>query len=248
MIKELRKPNITANTTDGQLSQVKQYLFQLTSDLNFALNLVEKRIDKADGNLTVAGTKTNAGANFENNSAQNNFSAVKDLIIKSADIVNAYCEMIEKRLSGKYVAESDFGTYKKETEKQITETAENTTANYNSIQEIYDQTGNLSELRKDGFYMRTGWLYDDADTGNKIGGIELGQISDDGTDIRKSIARFTTDELAFYDGDGTDESNKIAWFSKYKMHIRAARIEGNLELGKYVLDTSKGIAFRWIGG
>ncbi len=247
MMADFRRPNITAPTTEGQLSQIKQYLYQFTDKLNYALNDIDGKINASNNSISVD-EKNVVGGNSANTQAQSAFLAIKDLIIKSADIVNAYYEVIEKRLSGEYVAASDFGTYKSETEKLITETSESTTENYNSIQEIYDQTGNLSELRKDGFYMRTGWLYDDESTGNKVGGIELGQISNDGTDTRNSIARFTTDELAFYDGDGTDESNKIAWFSKYKMHIRAARIEGNLELGKYVLDTSKGIAFRWIGG
>lgn len=244
---DFRKPNITAPTTEGQLSQIKQYLYQFTDKLNYALNDIDGKINTSNNSISID-EKNAAGGNMSNDKAQSTFLAVKDLIIKSADIVNAYYEMIEKRLSGEYVAVSDFGTYKETTDNALQITSENTMQNYNSIQEIYDQTGNLSELRKDGFYMRTGWLYDDESTGNKVGGIELGQISDDGTDTRKSIARFTTDELAFYDGDGTDDSNKIAWFSKYKMNIRAARVEGNFELGKYVLDTSNGLAFRWIGG
>ena len=248
MINGIRLPNVKAQSTQGQVSEIKQYLFQLANELNFALNETEKRIATAEGNLTGDTTKSNSSANNGENTAQNNFLAVKDLIIKSADIVNSFYEVIEKRLRSKYVAESDFGIYKEETERLITETAESATENYNTIQEIYDSTGNLSELRKDGFYMRTGFLYTDAETGNKTGGIELGQISDDGSDTRTSIARFTTDELAFFDGEGTDESNKIAWFSKYKMHIRSAKIEGNLELGDYVMDSSDGIAFKWIGG
>ena len=239
---DFRKPNITATTTEGQLSQVKNYLYQLTNQLNFALKAANDE-EKQRGNSSLNGSKNGTLAKFEDNSEEDTFLKLKNLIIKSADIVNAYYEVIEQKLSGEYVAKSDFGTYKEKTDALEIKTSTNETNYYNSVKEIRDALGNLSELRKDNCYIRTGWL-DDEET---IAGVEIGKTSFEDGAPQNAFARFTTEELVFYDGNGTEEKNKLGWFSQYKLNIRGAKIEGNLELGDYILDTSNGIAFKWVG-
>lgn len=243
---DFRRPNINAPTTEGQLRQIRDFLYQHVDKLNLSLKAVENG-EKARQQSSVTTNKNTLESNTGNDAAGNSFLAVKNLIIKSADIVNAYYDIIQKRLEGEYEALSEFGTYKEKTEYLWEQTPENNTEYYDLIQEIYDKTGNLSELRKDGFYMRTGWLDDDAATGNEIGGIEIGQISSEDGEERKSMARFTPNELAFYDGQGTSDEHKLAWFSKYMLTIREAKIKGNLYLGGYKLDTSNGIAFKRVG-
>lgn len=243
MMADIRRPNITAPTVDGQLSQVKSYLYQLTNELNFALKAAEEK--NGAGNSENAGGSAfksdENGASMDE--AESTFLEVKNLIIKSADIVNAYYDIIEHKLSGIYVAQSDFGVYKEETEATITQTSEKAEATYNSLQSILDEDGNLSEIRSNEFYIRTGWLYDTED-GQRVGGIELGQVNtaDDGTS-QSAFARFTPEELAFF----SDSGIKLASFSNLKLNIYEANIDGNLELGEYMLDTKNGIAFKWIG-
>ena len=239
---DFRRPNINAPTTEGQLSQVKSYLYQLTNQLNFALkaaNDEEKRRGYSSSDISKSGTETNSASD----TAENTFLKLKNLIIKSADIVNAYYEVIEERLSGEYVAQSDFGTYKEKTDSLVVKTSENETKYYNSVKEIYDEMGRLSELRKDNCYIRTGWLDDD----KTIAGVEIGKTSTEDEAPKNAFARFTTEELVFYDGNGTNENNRLGWFSQYKLNVRGARIEGNLELNDYILDTLNGIAFKWAG-
>ena len=239
---ELRLPQITGRTEREQLEQMKAYMFQLTRDLNFALKVV-KANETQTKQMTQGGAENGSQTTTEQESAMETFSKVKNLIIKSADIVNAYYEVINKKLESIYVAESDFGTFKERAEGEFEATSENFTQHYTAIQEITDAVNNLNELRKDSCYIKTGWLDDE----KTIAGVEIGKYSEssNGTDI--GFARFTTDELAFYDGQGTKEENKLAWFSKYRSYFRNVRLIGNIELDSdYIIDTSDGLAF--IGG
>lgn len=234
-----RHPNISAPTTEGQLRQVKEYLFQLTNQLNFAEKNTETEIMKLKETVAES-EKSGSGAKSEREKAVDTFYTLKDLIIKSADIVNAYYDVIEKKLSGVYVAESDFGTYKKETEARFTATSENLTQNYYSTQQVDSKIdGMSSELRKDGCYIRTGWL----DDNNTIAGVEIGYVSESDGGRDKKFAQFNTDELAFYDNNGS----KLGWFAKMKMNIPHAKITGSLQVGGYKEETDNGIAYVWVG-
>ena len=234
----LRLPNITSPTTEGQLQQVKTYLYQLTNQLNYALKSAED-MEKLQGNSLTSSDNSLEGTDAQK--AQDTFFQVKNLIIKSADIVNAYYDVITKKLNGEYFAESDFGTFIKKTTAIIEQTPENATEYYSSVQEIKDTLNNLDGIRKDNCYIRTGWL----DENNTIAGVEIGMVGTTEAGLTdRAFARFTTNELIFYDESGEcKEENILARFAKYKLHIKDAVIEGNLWLGGYKLDTADGIAF-----
>lgn len=235
---EIRLPNINGVTEKEQLSQIKSYLYQLTGQLNFALKKVEGEYSKTVNYMPNSNNNSSSPTETQDKAQQ--FLELKNLIIKSADIVEAYSEVIEQKLSGNYVAISDFGTYKEETEAFRRETSENMETAYSSIKSIEDELGNLNGIRKDNCYIKTGWLDDD----HTIAGVEIGKFSEfDGETIDNAFARFTTDELAFYNQNG----DKLGWFGQHTMHIMNAQIEQNLYLGGYVCDTSNGIAFKWVG-
>jgi vacuolar-type H+-ATPase subunit H len=62
-----------------------------------------------------------------------NFNDLKGLIIKSADIVNAYYEEINTKLSGLYVAQSEYGTFVEQTNAVITQNSIDITQNYSNL-------------------------------------------------------------------------------------------------------------------
>ena len=134
-----------------QLQGMKTYLFQLAQELQFALGSVEKQI------LTVQDTAANAEREVsrvsESQTPKAQFSALKALIIKSADIVEAYYEEINRRLSGQYLAISDFGTYRQETEQVITENSQGITRVFSDVQTISTSLGqaqaDLGDLRQE---------------------------------------------------------------------------------------------------
>lgn len=82
---DIRKPQITSPTAEGQLLQVKSYLLQLVEQLNYALHTIENQ----SGNVTV----NNSGTSLESTAAV--FSEIKSLFMKSSDIVNAHFAQME---------------------------------------------------------------------------------------------------------------------------------------------------------
>ena len=99
----LRLPNITAQTEKGQLEQIRSYLYQFAEQLNWALNNIDNKAAEATQKIEATTQQKDAVEQ-----AHATFSEVKSLIIKSADIVNAYYEEINHRLEGVYVAEATF--------------------------------------------------------------------------------------------------------------------------------------------
>lgn len=258
---QFRQPNINSPTTEGQLKQLKTYLYQLTNQLNYAVKSVETEEKENRYKVTIQGQSSGTGEISADDNARSTFNDVKGLIIKSADIVNAYYDVISKKLEGEYTAlsrtDEGYDAFVKSTNQWREETSENNTDYFESVQKISQYLGHeldengkpiipdgerLSEIRTDKFYIKTGWIYTDAE-GHDIGGIELGQVSSDGTNTDAAFAHFTTEELVFFDGN----KNKLAKFSKGFLEIYEARIGGNIILKDYIQDNSDGIAFLWAG-
>lgn len=128
----LRLPNITGLSEREQLLQIKSYLYQLVGELQFALNDTSNT-----SNSVVVNTKngvTSSGS--QDVSTITMFNALKPLIIKSADIVDAYYEKLAKKYDSKYVAQSDFGTYTKATAQSIEENSTAIEQTFTNIQTI----------------------------------------------------------------------------------------------------------------
>ena len=230
----IRLPNITAATDTGQLAQIKSYLYQLTSDLEYALSALETKTDEQQEQISE-GKKTET--------PKEKFSSIKSLIIKSADIVNAYYEEIDKKLTGEYVAQSDFGTFKESTSASITANSTQITQAYTNIQTVSDAVSVLQNtILNTSAYIKTGLLGEES--GTSIYGLEIGQTSTkDGEKVFYKFARFTSDRLSFYSGE-----TEVAYISQNRLYIASAEVTGTFILGKYRMITDNGIAWKWIGG
>lgn len=236
---DIRLPNITAPTESGQLSQMRSYIYQFAEQLNYALKQLEQKQSETEQYIDGQQHPTEDQTEKQ---AVTNFNSVKALIIKSADIVNAYYEEISKKLEGVYVAESDFGTFKQNVEAEFKETAENIEQNYYNKQEIDSQIESINEIIANA-YIRSGLLGYDSATGAPIYGLEVGQTNTvDGVETFNKYARFTSDRLSFYDKNDTE----VAYISDYILHITNAEISGSLTLGRYYIDTTNGLSFKWI--
>ena len=134
---DIRLPNITASTERGQLEQIRSYLYQLAQQLNWAMENVDKKADDATKRIEATTQQKDAVEQ-----AQATFSEVKSLIIKSADIVNAYYEEISHRLEGVYVAEASFPGG---SAKFIQETTLNMEANSTNINLLFDNTQTIED-------------------------------------------------------------------------------------------------------
>ena len=132
MAVELRLPSISGSDRE-QLSQIRSYLYQIIPQLEFAINNINSSGSAAQTSIVASRIPSKP---ISGESAQSSFNAIKSLIIKSADIVNAYYEEINKKLAGVYVAQSDFGTYTEETAQTITENSTAIERAFTNIQTI----------------------------------------------------------------------------------------------------------------
>ena len=235
MIDLRRPPNITGRNADEKLLAIQSYLYQFVEQLEWAFNNIS-----TENTTTATATKENLPAEKTGSSAANTFNAIKSLIIKSADIVNAYYEQMSERFDGNYVAQSQFGTYEELTSQTIEKSDKDIKQIFENLQAIDADIAALqNKLLSVDAYIKSGLLeYDES--GIPVYGIEIGQKNKVGDEeVFNKFARFSADRLSFYD----QNSIEVAGISDYMLHITDAEITGTLYLGGYKIDTSNGIVF-----
>lgn len=226
---DLRLPNITATTPDGQMKQMQSYMHQLVQQLNWALNTIDEAV--AGNTSSVVMSKQSEDMSPEE--AANTFNSIKSLIIKSADIVKSYEETMRQDFNGEYVAVSDFGTYTEKTSASIEENSKGLTALYTNVQTIGDDVKNTNA------YIKRGLLGYDKD-GKAVYGMAVGETDESG--VYKNYSWFTSKKISFFDESG----NEVAYISANRLYITDAIFLGTVQFGGYKLDTSDGLAFTWI--
>ena len=242
MSANLRLPNITAKTDDEKLKQVQGYLYQLVQELNWAFdNVGGSRSSKQSVELSKA-----SGGIVESAEAQSAFNDIKSLIIKSADIVNAYYDSINARLKGIYVSQSDFGSYTEETDAIINANSTSIEQIYTNIQTILTDIANLEHSQIEAnAYINSGLLFYD-EQGVPVYGLEVGQRNViDGVEVFNKYAQFTASKLAFYDSN----DNEVAYVSDKKLYITHVEVTESFQEGGFidiVMDT-KDIVTKWVG-
>lgn len=248
---DIRLPNINASTDSGQLQQIRSYLYQFAEQMKWALDTVgagqgsEYIVQQGGGGTDSASDPSKVL------DAVATFNEVKSLIIKSADIVDAYYEKIDEMLSlsGKYVAQSDFGTYTEETNQSISATSTQVIQNLSKIETIEGAVDEISDMVKEkDAYIRYGFVGTTLDeTGlatEDAPGIEIGDFNSLDDFENKRFARFTAYGLELF---GDTKDYPVAYIKQSKLYITNAEITGTLKLGGYRVDTSNGLSFKWIG-
>ena len=241
---DIRLPQINSATEAGQLQQMKSYLYQLVEQLNWALATIET--SGGSGNGAVASTKTStASQSTDQKESESTFNSIKGLIIKSAEIVDAYYDEINTRLDGLYIARSDFGDYSEETNLLIQSTS-------NAVDEIFKNVqtieSSLAEIKDSviavSAYIRTGLLaYDDS--GAPVYGVEVGQTNTvDGVETFNKYARFVSNKLSFFD----ENDNEVASISDYKLYIANAEVLTSFKIGGFqsTVQSNGDVVEKWI--
>lgn len=240
----LRLPNIDGKTDAAQLKQIKSYLYQLVQELNYSLTTAG--IGSA-GVVYTGSPGAGAAGESTNADAVSTFNSIKSLIIKSADIVNAYYDVINRRLEGEFVAISDFGTYKEETAQDIKANSSGIEQLFSNVQEIITDVGDLDDtLIEVTANIKSGILYYNED-GAPVYGLEIGQRNKiDDVEVFNKYARFTSDRLSFYD----QNDREVAYISDKKLYITNIEVTGTFTISGFV-DTKLAdgsVVTKWIGG
>ena len=250
---DLRLPNITATTEAGKLQQVQSYMYQLVEQLNWALNNIDSISTQPP---STVGTTAHTAQEDE---AASNFNSIKGLIIKSADIVNAYYEEISRKLEGLYVAEANFP---EGSAKYIEKTSAETLANSTNINTLFTNTqtissnvSNINNVLKTGEDCTTilgasAWVnigvigHDSA--GFPIYGMEIGQVNEEnGVEVYRRFAQYRSDGVHLFDQNGTE----VVELSSSRMIIKtSAEFQGSISHGGFIdsVQPDRSVVTRWV--
>lgn len=231
---EIRLPELSGGSETEQLRRLQSYVFTLAQQLQFAFDSVSREQEQAAKDIANVAEK-------KEKTPMETFSAIKALIIKSADIVERYSEEIQSQLDGLYVAESEYGTFTQQTRQQIRENAEGIARSFTNLQQVQSRVeGVASALLGVEAYIRTGLLYYTEEE-VPVYGVEIGQQEAvNGAVTFRKFARLAADRLSFFDSNDVE----VAYISDERLHVTAAELHrasisrlqtSKIELGEYTL-------------
>lgn len=244
---DLRFPNITASTPEGQITQIKSAMIQLTEQLNYAFNSISN-----GETMSSYAKKVEESSTSKEEGTNNTFSEIKALIIKSADIVEHICDEVETIFdkNEKYVASSDFGTYQLEQNAKMEALPDSLKTTFYTKEQIDDDLGKrIGELESTSLIKQgvLGYFPVGEYEGVRQYGIEIGQTvkNANGEVIYNKMAKLTADGLELFANPNSKTATAI--FKHDTMYIANANISDTLQLGGYKITTTKGLSFKWAG-
>lgn len=234
----IEPPRLKGGSEREQLQALQSYLHRMTQQLQWAFDTLTpgQAVQTPGGGPVQSPQETNQAV----------FAGIKQLIIKSADIAEAYTAAISKRLAGSYLAKSEFGTYREQTAQTLQADSQRITQLFEHQQSLQDTLDSLyDEARASNAYVRSGRLGQD-DQGNPVYGLEVGQTNTvDGRPVFQKFARFTPDRLSFFDSSDVE----VAFISDDKLCVSNAQISGTLVIGgQFQIYSGNGLVFQWTGG
>ena len=211
----LQYPPMTGGDAAQQLDGLRRYLVQLTDELNGAdwsagavLTQISQSIDAS------------ALSKEERLTELSGFAALKTLIIKTADFAAENSEAFKLKLSGNYVAVSDFGKYWQEASMTID-------GNEFGIRQLYEFSAGVNNAFtvNSKQYVKTGLLYYNGVKpvyGVGVGNIET-TVANDKEIIDKTkneLLTVTPGRLSFW-----QNGSEVAYLSEKKLHFPAGTLE-----------------------
>ena len=209
---EIRLPELSGGTEAEQLHRIQNYLYSLAQQLQFAFDTVTREQTENAREAAAAEKKKEQTVNF---------APIKALILKSAQLTEHFQEAVEERLTGLYVAQSQFGTYRQETEQRITANSQGIRQQFTNLQQLESTVAGLeSAVMEVNATIRTGLLAETAE-GRSIYGVEIGQQELENGVIRfRKYTRLTAEKLSFYDCNDVE----VAYISDRRMYVTAADV------------------------
>lgn len=211
----LQYPPMTGGDAAQQLDGLRRYLVQLTDELNGAdwsagavLTQISQAIDAS------------ALSQEERLTELSGFAALKTLIVKTADFAAENSEAFKLKLSGNYVAVSDFGKYWQEASMTID-------GNEFGIRQLYEFSAGVNNAFtvNSKQYVKTGLLYYNGVTpvyGVGVGNIET-TVSNDKEVIDRTqneLLTVTAGRVSFWQG-----GSEVAYLAQKKLHFPSGTLE-----------------------
>ena len=255
----IRLPNISASADmQTQMAQMRSYMYQMVEQLNWALSAMDGGAQAQEQQLPGQ-TTTPASDNKKEDDTNQRMANLRDLIIKSADVVRQEMDRLATELKGSYVAQSEFGDYLERISQRIEADPSQLSQYFKFASDIRADVDRVEvdfasyKTDVEG-YIRQGIVGYDGTVpiiGIAIGqdirtsqtGVETEQGVYDVIDKSSNMSVWTTEKLSFYIG-----GQETAYFSNGKLtvaQIAADRITG---AGEWDVSFTSGVKFKWIGG
>ena len=236
----------------GTASQIAarqySYLFQMAQQLNLALEALESGAAVQGQGGVQQGPSGNAMA-----ALQQQYENLRSQIVKTAEQVEKTTEALTAKLKEEYVAQSEFGTYVQRLSAYLEANPEALTQYYGFCGDLQANVAAVDaafthyRLDTQG-YIRTGIVSYEGDT--PVYGVAVGQNLttrevDGETVVEQNNFRavFTARRLGFWQDD-----TEIAYLSDNRLYITDITVLSGLNVGKWRMDSTSGLAFQWMGG
>lgn len=211
----LQYPPMTGGNAAQQLDGLRRYLMQMTDTLNgadWSAGAVLTEISQAIDAESLA--------EQERQTELAGYAALKTLIIKTADFAAENSEAFKLKLSGNYVAVSDFGKYWQEASMTVD-------GNEFGIRQLYEYAAGVNNAFtvNSKQYVKTGLLYYDGVKpvyGVGVGNIET-TVANENEVIDKSrneLVTVTPGRVSFW-----QDGSEVAYLSEKKLHFPAGTLE-----------------------
>ena len=234
------------------------YLYRMTEQLNLALSNLGA--ENFAANSTARQVLSGGMSGEQKKTLMDGLGNLKSLIIKTADVVQAEMDVLKASLESKYVAVSDYGTFREEINTTLSATAASIEQAISYHAELSDALGGVSNefdaytVEVQG-YIRQGIIgYDGA---VPVIGIAIGRDltvtgsketvngkTYDVIDTSSNMSIWTPDKLAFYINGA-----EAAYFSNGALYVGTVIVQTKLVIGKkkWQIDHANGLSIKWIG-
>jgi len=243
----------------AQLGQMNKWLFQLTEQLNVALAMVNSGM--GDGRyIAVPGGGSDDGTAdvSEDLKAQINVQRdrLKALIISTADIVRFEFDEEIKRMESNYLAVSEFGEYKEQVSREISDTAQGTVEAYAAeigLESYIEDSSILKEWQAEtSGYIKRGFIYRNEED-VPILGIAIGQDIKTSAELvdGQQVIEVSNQNMGFFTSEGLEfyvNGQRVAFFRNDAAEMKNASISGRLRIGNWEFNPVGGLEISWIGG
>lgn len=201
---EIRPPELAGGSEAEQLRRLHSYLCNLSEQLQFAFDALEG--GDAGGRVVYEAPP----------GGQQDLTRLKALILKSAQVTAVLEQRVENRLEGRYVAQSQFGDYCRETSQSIAANSRAVEQQLSSLERLDSAVESLnSQVKQVNASIRTG------EVAQGVYGVEIGQQETrDGVLHFRCYARLTAQKLSFFDSNDVE----VAYISNRCMYVTTASI------------------------
>ena len=217
-------PPVLAGTPEIKLNQMYHYLFDISNKLNEALMTVSIEQMEPETRQSIQKAASASETTAED------YTKLKSLIVKNAEIVRAEMTEIRTYLDSHYEAISEqFGTFQQDIHREIVETAQGTVDTYQIDERISDlQEETADFINSINAYIYSGIL--NTTTGEVGIAIGYNVTNQDGTlNQANKMATFTADRLSFW-----LNNTEVAYFSNQVFHIESGEVTNSMRMGSYI--------------